>query len=73
MEVLLVPKTIRDVHTVDEVVDEVDVVAGDGNAEEVDDNDVVPAADHRESLPLTAKRCNDADSSTLPEVENQSQ
>jgi len=35
---------------VDEVVDEVDVVAGDGGAEELDDADVVAAADDGEEL-----------------------
>lgn len=39
-----VPETIRKVGTVDELVHEVDVVAGDGCAEELDDADVVAAA-----------------------------
>ena len=50
MEVLLVPKTIGEVSTVDEVVDEVDVVTRDECTEEVDDAYVVVAADHGEPL-----------------------
>lgn len=48
--VVLVAETIGEAGAVDEVVDEVDVVAGDRGAEEFDDADVVAAADDREEL-----------------------
>ena len=50
MEVLLIPKTIREVSIVDKVVDELDVVARDECIEEVDDAYVVVKADHGEPL-----------------------
>ena len=72
MEVLLVPKTTREIHVVDKVVDEVDVVVRDGCAEDVDDADVVVVVDHRESLPLTVECHKDTCDTTLPELKNQS-
>jgi len=48
--VVLVAETIGEAGAGDEVVDEVDVVAGDGGAEEFHDADVVAAADDREEL-----------------------
>ncbi|QHN95084.1 uncharacterized protein DS421_18g606480 [Arachis hypogaea] len=47
----LVPKAIGEVGAVDELVDEVDVVAGDGRAEELDDADDMAPADQGEPLP----------------------
>jgi len=48
--VVLVAETIGEAGAVDEVVDEVDVIAGDGGAKEFDDADVVAATDDGEQL-----------------------
>lgn len=50
MDVLRVSQTIGEIRAVDEFVDEVDVVAGDGSAEELDDADVVAAANDGEAF-----------------------
>ncbi|RDX88177.1 hypothetical protein CR513_30266, partial [Mucuna pruriens] len=50
MRAFLVAEAIGEARPVDEVVDEVDVVAGDGGAEELDDADVVAPADDGEEL-----------------------